>query len=105
VYDAELDALCAFATATDGTLRCFPRGGPSVATVNVVFKDEDCSEPIGRTWDDSCTEVARYAREEVPGDCFPRAAVPYKVGDEIELPEVIYERDSRGNCQGTEAAG
>lgn len=104
-YDSELDADCTFTTATDGNLYCFPGGDANTTGVNVAFSDEDCTEVIGRAWESDCTEVARYATLDEVSDCYPRQVTLYEVGAEVDLPDMLYERDWQGNCVAGDASG
>jgi hypothetical protein len=98
VYDSEFDTPCGFGVGNDGDIYCFPSNPPGTAYVDVVFSDENCTEMIGRSWDEVCTNIGPYATMEEPGDCYPRGISLFEVGAEVDLPETIYERDHLGNC-------
>ncbi len=99
-YDPMIGTACTFALASDGALRCLPSN--DVAQVEVVFADENCTQPLAanRT---ACASVPSFVREETPSNrCdFASIAAPLATRSRHVFPDqtsVVYTKNIHGSC-------
>lgn len=99
-YDPRIGTGCTFALASDGALRCLPSN--DLAQVEVVFADEDCTQPLAANRA-ACAPVPAFVREETPSNrCdFASIAAPLVTRSKHVFPDqmsVVYTKNIHGSC-------
>lgn len=97
IHDDSLGVDCTWRVAEDGEMRCLP----VISGLDVLFADDACTEAVGRSYQEQCSGLKKYAGLVAVGadPCTGSREGIYEVGAEITAPVTVYSRSASGECE------